>query len=338
MAQSREARECSDDRGVDRCAAEQHRSVLELYGMEPIQSAVGPGRQVRRVFYVDGYGTDLLSISFERRPERDPEAIVRFPRAQGAEPRPAMTAQVPEAVWREVVGASRNFERELVAPPVNNLEICLHSWVFTVEAADPPRGQAPGEARRKVADACGDGLAERFAQLVYQRTLPLFPHCAALDPERYRNGATQLVACQALRGDRLAAAGAMNAAHVLTGNPQPDETAPLRRAFAWQGTLDWAGERSGGDRGEAGAAWVARMTGAARTNFSVRAAHGLTAERVRMEGRLVRTSPGTGDAASTYEVAPVELIWVFGGTQEWEIERAVVGPFARPAPVAPGRR
>lgn len=77
--QSRVAPECSDDNGVDRCSAEQHRRVLDLFGLNPIEEHVRAGDQVRRAFYVDGYGGDLLALSFVRAPGRDPRFTSTFP-------------------------------------------------------------------------------------------------------------------------------------------------------------------------------------------------------------------------------------------------------------------
>lgn len=326
---------CSDDRGVDRCAPDQHRRTLALFGVDAIESFRAPGTTVRRVFYVDGYGRDVIAISFIRRPERDPMMFVHFPRREGQPAPGPMEAQVPEPVWRELLAASEGFERDL-EPSRGTPDLCMHSWVYTVEAADPPYGYAPARSARKTRDACGISLAQRFARLAYTQAVPLLPHCAVLDQANHRNAATLLQACGLLSGDRSAAAAALNAAAPLTRRLDADDLAGVRQAFAWEGTLDWAGTRSGGN-GTAGRNWTERVSNA-RIDLSITRVHGLAADRVAMNGQLLRRLPGAEDTPNGYELAPVQFTWVFSGTQQWEIERATVGAFARaPLPGATRR-
>lgn len=82
-AQGRVPPGCSDDQGTDRCSAEEQRRVLELFGGKPIEEHARAGDQVRRSFYVDGYGRDLLAIVFIRAPGQDPTVQVHFPAQTG---------------------------------------------------------------------------------------------------------------------------------------------------------------------------------------------------------------------------------------------------------------
>lgn len=332
------APECSDDRGTDRCSAEQHRRVLALFGLEPIETHLAAGGQVRRVFYVDGYGRDVAAITFERRPERDPMMSVHFPRSEGAAPRPPMEAQVPEPLFREIMAASEGFERDLAPLPRGSSDaICMHSWVYTVEAADPPRGYERARTLRKTQDACGVSMAARFAHSVYTRAVPLLPHCALLDEDIYRNALTLLQSCSLLTGDRSAAAGAMNAAVPLRWSSEPDDTARVKRLFATRGTIDWNGERVSGLQGAAGTIWVDRVSTVRGTDLAIERMHGLASDRVRLEGRLVRRSQNAADE-TVYHEAPVTMNWVFAGTQQWEIESATVGAFSPMRPQGAARR
>lgn len=317
--------ECSDDRGTDRCSAEQHRRVLALYGLEPIERLRGDGAQVRRVFYVDGNGRDAAAITFERRPERDPMMFVHFPRQGGARPRPQMEAQVPEAVWWDIVNGSEDFERDLAPLPEGDSGVCLHSWVYTVEAADPTRGRELASARRKTQSACGGGLAGRYARHVYDLAVPLLPHCAALDADRHRNSVALLQACSLLSGDRSAAALAMNAAQALRNIGEPDELSRVRDAFDPNATLIWASERHGGSFAAA-RAWFAGVMAVRPTHFYIEGVHGLSANRARLIGRLWRSESADGNSSGSNQHATVEQIWS-RASGEWKLENATVGPF-----------
>lgn len=65
-AQPRPDPNCRDDRGTDRCAETEQRRMRELYGVRSIEEHQAAGDQVRRIFYVDGYGRDLILIAFVR--------------------------------------------------------------------------------------------------------------------------------------------------------------------------------------------------------------------------------------------------------------------------------
>ena len=323
------APDCSDDRGVDRCADEQHRRVLALFGLPPIETHLAAGDQVRRVFYVDGYGRDVVAITFIRRPAHDPAMIVTFPRREGEGARPPLEAVVPETVWNEIVEASELFDRDLapLAAMPGALSICMHSWVYTVEATDPTYNNAPASIRRKTQDACVDGPAEQFAQLVSTRAVPLLPYCALLDPSDHRNAATLLAECSRLSGDRSAAAHAFNAAQALRHISEPDELSRVRGAFYPDATLSWAGERHGGGSFAAARAWMAGVAAVRPTHFYILGVHGLTADRARVTASLWRAASAIGEAEQANQLAAVEQIWVREPHGTWMIESAVVGPF-----------
>ncbi|WP_431851805.1 hypothetical protein [Allosphingosinicella sp.] len=220
---------CSDDRGVDRCSEEQQRRTRQLFGVRSIEEHGAAGDDVRRVFYVDGYGRDIVMIAFVRAPGRDPTAWIYHPEREGeARPEP-FQAPVSQEAWKEVVEGSANFHRSFVgqrpAPTANSEEgeivVCLHSWVYTIEAVDRPQLNSPPQIRRKTEDACEDGPGEAFAQQLDRIARSMFPHCAALDVEQYGNEAMALAACRILRGDRLAAAEVLNGAQAIADGGAP---------------------------------------------------------------------------------------------------------------------
>lgn len=241
--------ECSDDRGVNRCSIEQHRRVLESYGMKPIEVHAAAGDQVRRIFYVDGYGKDLLAISFIRSAGRDPMLTIRVPRSEGAAAEVGETL-VPEQVWDQVIAGSEHFDRALAPRAGREMPpICMHSWVYTIEAADVvENGSQRPAVRRETEDACEGGLGQVFASQVAELAVPFFPYCAALDRSQQRNSATLLNTCAALRGDRLAAAKAHNQLLKLNQLSNPLLTEASLNIFQYRASLDWNGEQIGGDQ------------------------------------------------------------------------------------------
>lgn len=327
----RPSAECSDDRGVDRCAPEQHRRVLELYGLQPIEAHARAGDQMRRIFYVDGYGRDVVAIAMVRTPGRDPTLFVHFPKPAGAAARPALTALVPGSVWAAALGRSSHFERELrpAASPSEAMAMCLHSWVYTVEAVDPPRREG-GRAmtRRKVEDACQDGLAEVFANELAALALPLLPYCEALDPDLHRNDASRLGACSSLEGDRQAAARAHNLAMRLGHLNGPEDNGRAQEQFEYNARIDWADQATANRR--AAEEWIARTTGPAGASFYFSRAVGETSEQARIEGELIRSA---GDDNNPTDLrAPVTLFVRGTGGRRPQIERGTIGAFAPHTP------
>ena len=107
------AGDCHDDRLVDRCSAEQQRRVRELFGVGTIEAHRDAGDQVRRAFYVDGYGRDVVAIVFIRPKGGDPALSVHFPREEnGRRPEP-LRVPVPAAAWQEAIERSAHFDRAL---------------------------------------------------------------------------------------------------------------------------------------------------------------------------------------------------------------------------------
>lgn len=179
--------------------------------MESIDELASRGEQVMRVFYVDGYGSDLALVSLVRAPGRDIRLEVRVPRSPEVNAQ-LLTADVPLPDWDRLTAAARHFDRVLV--PRSNVEpgLCMHSWVYTAEVSDGPRGSV---VRRAVQNACEDGLVQTFALEIARRALELLPPCKVLNPDQHRNDVAILAACTALSGDRIAAAQAMNALRTM---------------------------------------------------------------------------------------------------------------------------
>lgn len=328
--QNRPDRNCTDDRLVDRCSAEQQRAMRGLYGVPSIEEHSAAGEEVRRIFYVDGYGRDLILIVFVRSPRRDPELRIHYPMREGA-PRPEpLRAAVPQPVWNEVAERGVHFDRSFAPGPAEEPSICLHSWVFTIEAAEPTRDpRAPVEVRRKVEDACEDGPAKVYAREFARLALPLVPHCAALDSEQHRNEPAILDACRILHGDRLAAAEVMNRARAFRQLGRLHDAERIAGHFAQQPQIDWDGQTYRGPGYRAGEFWAARAVRAdgGPTNMYIERVEGESGSRVRLRGLLSRSVDTPSGTATGVETATIEQIWARDVNGTMMIERATIGPW-----------
>jgi len=324
--------ECHDERGRDLCAAERKR-VGQLFGLAPIEAHLEAGDEVRRAFYMDGNGRDVVAIEFIRAHGAAPELRVHFPRVEGKAPPPPLTAAVDDATWRALLRRTGLFERRLVPPPPpekrlgegETITVCVHGWLYTVEASELARSEYdPARVRHRTESSCDDGLTGAAAAEMGAMAVPLLPACARLDLQQHRNEIALLGACGLLTGDRLAGAVAMNEANnfrYLEG--REDDVGDIQASFPFSGaTVDWAGE-AGPERGLA-AFWVRKLRETGARALFIEAVDGESASRVRVRAALERY---VREARGRRERAPVEQIWVRQGSG-WVIERATVGAFA----------
>ena len=336
---------CEDDRGVNRCDAEQQRKMRALYGLEPIETHLAGGDVVHRAMFVDGYGRDVVAISFVRPKGADPVLSVHAPADPDGTRPEALTAPVPKNVWDRLIERSQHFDREL-APPVveekpkpgkkrekpvtertggETITICLHSWVYVVEATEAPSSDRTAKVRRTVEDACEDGLAEVYARELANAAVTLLPPCALLDRKQHRNLPSLLRACTSLSGDRLAAAEVMNAVEVFRRVDRPTEAALLHGVFHYSIELDWQGTSVKGSRAAA-ETWATNSAGRAIHLFH-ESFEGVTPDEVRFVGFLSRVTEGPG-GDWVHHRARVEQTWVRDAGR-FEIRRASVGPWEK---------
>lgn len=326
---------CRGKRGVDRCAAMQ-RELQELYGVNSIEAHQAAGDQVRRAYFIDGYGRDLVGIAFVRTAGRDLTVWVHFPRRPGDSPREPIQAPVTKAAWEHVLERSSLFDRVLVPLPNvpeedGSITVCTHAWGYAIEATDPPDAGPDSKQRpprRRIGNACEDDLVADYATELARSAVALFPACMALDRQHYRNDASRLAACGRLRGDRIAAADVLNSASEFREPREPEDLPALARLFANEAVIDWPGSAASSVRDPA-KAWLAKLKEARVYHFFAESVEGLSRRRVRLLGWLVRTQQGADDGR--VERAPVEQIWALTQSEDYEVESVKVGPF-EPAP------
>lgn len=313
---------CADDRGADRCSDAAVKSWRERYALPAIEQLADDGAAVRRVFYVDGYGRDVLAISAIRAKGASPIIELRVPRTGEAEPIRRLRT-ISENAWDQILAdsavAHRRYQPEASADP-EEISICLHAWVTRYEASDPRQlaqyiiGQQWQEAQTRAvtASACADTPTDAFGAKLAWIAADNFAECSALQAAGQRNGVSLLETCLALSGDTFAAAHATKALRGLellwiqigkdrswTDKVREDYFLASQDMKS-SGSIDW-------DR-------LSKLfAGVDFINFDVDQTHGIDSQHARMTGELSWTlATDDNDPLTKPNRASrnVELMWI----------------------------
>jgi len=233
-----------DDQSVACAVAEQAR-LEARYGAPSIETESATGAQVFRSFFYDGYGRDILLVSFEMRPNMPPMVVVRGNAEERVEAPGA--ASTWDRVESEGIFADRVLMPMAAKSGDDEVLICMHGWGVVVEMANAAddSGYRPA-VRRKAQNTCDhDGMAGRFGFLLADQAVLSVEACEQLDADKHRNAVARLRACLFLQGNTLAAASLMNE----KGEPPGRDYAgtPTRQEWSdWLSTnstsrIDWAG-------------------------------------------------------------------------------------------------
>lgn len=295
------------------------------YGVPTISTHFANGDTVLRVFLIDRHGNNRLLIAFTRAIGREPTAFVYYPpRDMGPTPAP-MQATLPEASWDEALWRADYADRSLV-PSAPGDGFCLDPSALVFEASEPARVGAvrPSRTRRHVASICDDAPLVPFFSDLTRIAMPLFPACQALQTEDYRGPAEALVQCSVLAGDRLAAARAVKRASGFELVQGPQYFGNIDEFFFYNATIDWNGRRTAPGEEHLAEFWAARVGEDHVSYFIIDRAEGVSADRVRITGRLGR-SVDRSDERTIY-IAPFEQIWVQEHVQSatvgaWRLQR-----------------
>ncbi|MEP2809366.1 hypothetical protein [Parasphingorhabdus sp.] len=176
------------------------------------------------MMFVDGYGNDVVAIEFARKPGRSPRVKIETPKSpEGIQPA-ELSAGIGQRDWSQIIGRSRLFDQKLArelekskADGSGEITICLHGWFIVAEAGDAESLQPnvvgqqikPASIRRDAESACAGGLTVPYAFQMADVALKLLPECQSIEKESVRNVPKLLARCNLMRGDRLAAADAM---------------------------------------------------------------------------------------------------------------------------------
>lgn len=176
-----------------------------LYRLAPIERLAKQGNTVRRAMLVDGYGNDVLAISFIQSADSNAIVELRVPCARSSRCFDPLLAPIDAASWNNVARLPDGLRNGTPRKTGANDSICLHSWVVVIEAADP---SASGGAQRATENSCADGPAVNYAFAMADLALANLPDCALLDAATFRNTATLLETCARLVGNRRTASEA----------------------------------------------------------------------------------------------------------------------------------
>jgi len=227
------ARGCGDDQGKDRCAPEVQADMRGYYGLESVEELAEAGSEVYRAMFVDGYGNEIVAVSFVRERGKAPYVDVRAPSRAPDEEQLLRTTVSPDRWWT-VSGRSPSFDQKMayeVAPEDGARTMCLHGSVVVVESAEANSpyvsstidfsqdGEEISETkierpaptiRRDTESACANGLAVPYAFDLAKEAMESLVECSNLKLDDFRNATNFLAACHRLRGDRLTAAQAIS--------------------------------------------------------------------------------------------------------------------------------
>jgi len=214
-------RGCGDDDGKDRCDPKMQERMRGLYGVDTAQDFADRGAYLRRVMFVDGYGNDILALSFVREKGASPYVEIRVPTKEGAKETNVIAETMSDDDWLDLIGKGLFFDRDLQRDDKNGPQpICLHSWVVSLEAVDPtrlsrntlPAHELKPSYRQTTKRTCGESLATRFAFELADFGYELFAECKSIPLETERNKVTALNTCHRLKGDRVSAGQALQLA------------------------------------------------------------------------------------------------------------------------------
>lgn len=315
---------CRDDDGKNRCLPAEQEKMRTLYRVAPIETYANA--QVRRLFFVDGYGNDIVALEFVRAAGSGPMVRVHFRHIDGLADLKPLEEELTLSQWNDVLALSRDFEKSFAGPAKASengkgkgsdeaMTICLHSSVYWGEAIDP------GAKKRSVVDdACNDPPIETFAWQAAKMAVAAFPHCDLLDRSLARNDASLLANCSGLAGDRLAAARVFNEAKGFRflDDKQGGKLAELA---GYQIKLDLQGAAYAGK--EAEGAWD-KIFADGNTYYYWDEARGIDSETVQVVGGIIRR--GKAEDGSDDQRADVSMTWEEDGGQ-FEIESITAGVF-----------
>lgn len=329
---------CDQDDQAVACAVAERVRLEARYRAPSIETESATGAQVFRSFFYDGYGRDMLLVSFEMRPNMPPMVVVRG----NAEER--IEAPVAASTWDRVASEGIFADRVLIPMAAKSGDdeiICLHGWGVIVEMANATDDSGDRLAvRRKAQNTCAhDGLAGRFGFLLADQAIRSIDACDQLDPEKHRNDVARLRACLILEGNTLAAASLMNEKGEPPGRDYAES--PTRQDWSdWLSTdstsrIDWAGvvyqETNAIRAGQARPTRLfERMVELTETLTDLTIYQARVGARDDRNGWIegeISYRVSSEDDSEQLMVATYRQEWSRGGGFGWRMDRWVVQPF-----------
>lgn len=295
---------CFDDNMRNRCDAAIQQQTRDAFGVQSIEQLASQNVIVRRAFLIDGYGTDMPLVQFERRRGESPRVVVIVLVGTGETPRRvSLEAPVSSRAWNEVIEQSWLFHRALApesaTAQADEMGGCLHSWVATVEASDPGE-ETP--VRKATHDACNAGLAFPLARALGEIAFENLPQCSGLKRDDNFDAAGGLRLCAMLDGDRVAAGEVLSRANELAFNAALSMPSPAFSMLVHDGARVEFPDHPPVSGFDVMRSYASLME---RKQFQVQQVFGESSDRVRIVGQVVERAEG--DRTRT---ASAQQIWV----------------------------
>jgi hypothetical protein len=336
-AQESANQKCSDDAGRDRCSEIALAKTRDKYGLEDATTLADQGTYLRRAMIVDGYGRDVLAVSFAREKGKDPYVDIRAAKVEGSKESRYIRMLISESDWNRTNAKSRYFDRDFVPKPTNGdgIDICLHGWMASVEVANParlslnalPADMLEPEIKSKTQSTCTEGLAVEYAYQLVDLAHEMIPVCKSIPLDTRRNTAIVLNTCLSLSGDRGAAGQAVKLSHAINRAQSifPKDAAQTQKALAGLVVFADPNNRLKPGHGRITQSRRAEMVDLlAQGKIYLRTYDGIDADHVRIEGIQVQDS-----ADPDVEKRPERKITLLASRElgEFRIKDIEISPF-----------
>ncbi len=231
-------RGCSDNRGNDRCDPEYHSIMRKLYGIESAKTLKSRKLDVRRVYIINGYGRDVIAVTFLRKEDGTAWVEILSPAWDLLKVQPRkLIGTLSPSDWKKVVeltslADNASGSKVSIALALANIEeqtndsekpitLCIHGWgaVFETASGDFYAGSCKDE----------EGVTKAFDTLPIARAV--LPECTGFQLDEFRNMASLLAECQLLGGDRYIAFEAWTLANAINQIDRQDVTRDAVASF-----------------------------------------------------------------------------------------------------------
>lgn len=310
------------------CRRVHDREEARDYGIAPVTRLAEAGYQARRLLIFNAGYDNVGALTFSRRGGETPRVEFLLPGSFGRRP-PPLFAELPLAVWAEILAESRAFDEGRRFADLDPQSICLDAWVYRLESADPVAAGTAAAPRRRIVDQCAGPYHPLW---LAERALALLPGCSAVASESFGTAYHQLVACARLAGDRPVAGEAAAVILALMGATNfNDESVTVDRLFSADAMLEWQGRHVTGPPAIA-SAWAQVLARRQDPYLHWNRAEGLGADRAVVDAELVADRhTSTDDLEEDYLVrAPVRFTLVRGADGRLRIAAVRIGAFQRP--------
>jgi hypothetical protein len=168
----------------------------DAFNAPPIENYVSHGAAVRRVYYHDAWGRDLLLVTFVYEPDKPPQLFISRRTGSHANPVPSsFHMTVPVDLWNSIVSPSDGIGDPPTPTPAPDSEIivCADGIELILEATD---GTAAGTRQRRT-DSCVPERSFEYGETLARAAISLLSACSALPANPHAFAVKRLWVCTA---------------------------------------------------------------------------------------------------------------------------------------------